>query len=157
MPRILRSAVVGVSYRAAAQALVSDPGFVLAEGRPSGSLSVDIGDLRVTREVRIEYQKPTGLEQPIPVVSVPLEVAASERAGWFPVLEGELELTRAGGSCELTLDAEYRVPGSVVGMLADRVLLHDAAESSVDDFFEGIVNRLRGRAQQVEATTGVPD
>lgn len=155
MARVLRSAVLGVSYPAAAASLTEDPAAVLA---PSGDrLSIRVGEVEIAREVRLSLEEPTSLERPIAVTAVPFRVEASERTGWFPVLVGELELTRASPGCELTLDAEYRVPGSVVGAIADRVLLHNAAERSVSSYFDEVSRRLRQRAEGVEALTGIPD
>lgn len=57
-----------------------------------------------------------------------LEIAwrASTAAPLFPVFSGRLGLTRG----ELTIDGLYAPPGGIVGRVADRMLLHVAANGT---------------------------
>ena len=69
---------------------------------------------------------------------------AVEREDWFPVLDGDLELTDLGeGTCQLALVGTYRPPLSVVGSTADRLVGHRIAEAVVRAFVLAVADRLQ--------------
>jgi hypothetical protein len=68
---------------------------------------------------------------------------ASEREDWFPILDGDLELSRlTDASCQLTLSGSYRPPLAVVGQLGDRLLGHRIAEAVVCTFVVATASRM---------------
>jgi hypothetical protein len=72
---------------------------------------------------------------------------ATDREDWFPLLEGDLELTEVGDdTCQLTLRATYRPPLSVVGAVGDRIVGHRVAEAVVREFVLGVAARLERAA-----------
>jgi hypothetical protein len=95
---------------------------------------------RVTRQVEVTVG-PTRERGAACVV--PLAWRATELAGLFPVLEGDLELAPLGTNrCRLTLSASYVPPLGDVGRALDRALLHRLAQSTVRSFLAGVAASL---------------
>lgn len=100
----------------------------------------DVGTM--SREVVIKAGRPVRLEGR---VSVPIEWQGAVDPELFPRLRGRLKAISAGrDATELELIATYSPPGGRAGLLADRVVLHRVAESTLADFLArvaGVVER----------------
>lgn len=76
-------------------------------------------------------------------VAVPIRWEDARRPGFFPVLDGDLEVTPLGPTrCRVVLSAVYRPPFSPVGAALDRALLHRVAESTVRAFLRRLADAL---------------
>jgi hypothetical protein len=74
---------------------------------------------------------------------VPLEWRASDLAGMFPMLSGDLELAPLGPqTCRLTLAASYIPPFGDLGRALDRALLHRVAQSTIRSFLARVATIL---------------
>jgi hypothetical protein len=74
---------------------------------------------------------------------IPVRWEALVASGLFPILDGNLELSRiAVGSCRLRLSATYRPPLHALGAWLDRTILHRVAESTVRSFLHQIGENL---------------
>jgi hypothetical protein len=79
--------------------------------------------------------------------TIPIRWDAAVLQSVFPVLDGTLVITPLGGSrCRLGIEASYRPPLEGIGLLADRLLLHRVAESTVHDFLERLAATLAARS-----------
>lgn len=154
--RVRRNRSIHVSFDAATGALCADPAGVLCgcDGEPC--LGVDVLGVHVEHPIRVEARSCEMVERPIRATVVAFLIEASDHVEWFPMLEGDLEVTGTGGGVEIALEAEYHAPGGIVGAAADRVGLHRVAEESIDHLFEGMVRRLQEAAGADDARTGVP-
>jgi len=98
-----------------------------AGGRMTREVEVTLGPTREREEARV----------------VPLVWRATGLAGWFPVLNGDLELAPLGSQrCRLTLAATYLPPFGDVGLVLDRALLHRVAQSTVRSFLARVATSL---------------
>lgn len=155
MPKVSREVRVGVSFESAARLLADQPADVLG-----GGISVFVSEvfgLEVGHRVRVVPGDLVVVERPIHVAALPFTIEASPESAWFPVFEGEIEVT-ATSDCgiHLALEGEYHPPGGLVGAIADRVLLHRLAEDAIDHFFESVRVTLGDEASSFDALTGVP-
>jgi hypothetical protein len=98
-----------------------------AGGRMTREVEVTVGPTREREEARV----------------VPLVWRATGLAGWFPVLNGDLELAPLSSqSCRLTLAATYLPPFGDVGLALDRALLNRVAQSTVRSFLARVATSL---------------
>ncbi len=108
------------------------------------ALILDIGPEwaggRLTREVEVTLG-PTHERGDASVI--PLDWRATDLAGMFPMLNGDLELAPLGpGSCRLTLAASYLPPFGDFGRVLDHALLHRLAQSTVRSFLSRVATIL---------------
>jgi hypothetical protein len=118
---------------------------------PLEELRFEIGGGAVSRRVRAEVG---------PMISgpdslrIPLHWTAAEHPNLFPVMDGDLHISDAGGNhIELRLVGEYGSPLGAVGAVADAVAGHRVAENSLRGFLTEVANRLR--AELIEHTEGL--
>lgn len=157
MSKVHRVREIHVSFEAAARVLATRAKAVVAGEGDVTSFGTRMLGLHVEHEVMLHLGPFDVVDTtPVHVGTLPFRVEAAEHPELFPVLEGDLELTSADTIVELALEGTYRVPGGVVGALADRGVMHHVADESIDEFFDGIVRRLRSEAGSVDAMTGVP-
>lgn len=104
-------------------------------------LGLKMGPRRIGKRIELKISEP--LRSPGLTLFSMRWQAASE-AGFFPALEGQMEIAALGGSStQLGLSGTYRPPLGIVGAIADRALLHRVAEVTVKDFIERIGDRLK--------------
>jgi hypothetical protein len=90
-------------------------------------------------------------------VSIPFRLKAAKGEGWYPMFEGDLEVTPASGaSVEMAMEGHYRPPVAWLGELADAVVLHKLAEEALGRFFDEAVDRLYLRAMSRAELAGHP-
>jgi hypothetical protein len=103
-------------------------------------LGFDLGTRRVGRRINVEIGAPKASAG---LIFMPIRWRAAAEAGFFPTLEGELEVAAIGSArTQLGLSANYEPPLGVLGKIADRTLFHRVAEVTVKDFLERICERL---------------
>lgn len=74
---------------------------------------------------------------------------AASQARLFPVMEGNLTVTRTGPRYSiLEVRAHYQPPLGPAGRLADRALLHLVAAASIRRFASELATRLEGLAEE---------
>jgi hypothetical protein len=109
------------------EALRMQIGPTWAGGRVTREVKVTLGQMRERGEARV----------------VPLEWKASEYAGMFPVLSGDLELAALGSDVSrLSLAASYLTPLGDLGRALDHALLHRVAQSTVRSFLTRVAATL---------------
>jgi hypothetical protein len=154
--RVRRSRSIHVSFEAAGKVLCGDAAVVLCGGDGEPCLGVEVFGVHVEHPIRLETRPCETVEQPIRATVLAFRIEASDHVEWFPMLEGDIEVTPTGGGVEVALEAEYHVPGGALGAAVDRVGLHRVADESIDHFFDGVVSRLQEGAGAIDALTGVP-
>ncbi len=154
--RVRRSRTIHVSFEAATRVLCSRPGEVLTGCDGGPCLGIDVFGVHVEHPVRVEARPCEIVERPVRATVVGFRVEATDHREWFPVLDGDLEVTSTGTGVEIALEAEYHAPGGILGAAVDRVGLHRVADESIDGFFAGVVTRLQEGAGAIDALTGVP-
>jgi hypothetical protein len=103
-------------------------------------LGFDLGTRRVGRRINVEIGAPKASAG---LIFMPIRWRAAAEAGFFPTLEGELEVAAIGSArTQLGLSANYEPPLGVLGKIADRTLFHRVAEVTVKDFLERVGERL---------------
>jgi hypothetical protein len=103
-------------------------------------LGFELGMRRVGRRITVEIGAPNASAG---VIFMPIRWRAATEAGFFPTLEGELEVAAIGNDrTQLGLSATYEPPLGLLGKIADRALFHRVAEVTVKDFLERIGARL---------------
>lgn len=76
-------------------------------------------------------------------VVVPMTWEAVSHRTWFPLLDGEIEVSPLGpGESRLTLSGSYAPPGGMFGRGIDRALMHRVATSTVRSFLNHVANSL---------------
>jgi hypothetical protein len=99
-----------------------------------------LGDL-IAREVRVRLGRPTSQAGG---VVVPLRWEDARRPNFFPVLDGNLEVSSLGETrSRVVLYATYRPPFDGVGRVLDQALLHRVAESTVRAFLRKVAETLQ--------------
>jgi hypothetical protein len=93
-----------------------------------------------TRPARAEVGAAVSSEH---VTTVPLRFLVVDHGRWFPSLEGSLDAAWLGpGRTQLTLNAQYEPPHSVIGKRVERTLLHRVVEAVAQRFVESAAQRL---------------
>lgn len=83
---------------------------------------------------------------------VPVWWKATGAGGLFPSLEGELEAAPLGKNLtQIGLSARYKPPFGIVGTTLDRMLLHRAAEATVQDFLQRVAEAVETQSRLQEA------
>jgi hypothetical protein len=114
------------------------PGIAVAADDRGQHLLAEVGfpvdGHRLSKQVEIDLGKP--------VVSaartwIPISWRATGPTGFFPVLEGELELAPLGVHLtQLSLNGRYQPPLGLVGRTVDKALLSRVAEATIKDFLD---------------------
>lgn len=158
MTAIRRCTTLRVSYESVSRLLTTRAHDVVAgveADRPS--LSAEIFGLHLSQTVEVEVGDVVRVDGPIETTVVPVVIHATEHGRLFPVLDGEFEvLPLRSSGVELAFEGEYRVPGGLVGAAVDRTALHHVADTAVDEFFDGVVDRIRRGAAAYDALSGLP-
>jgi hypothetical protein len=158
MTAIRRCTTLRVSYESVSRLLSTRAHDVVAGidvDRPS--LSADLFGVHLSQPVEVEVGQAVTVEGPIETTVVPVIIHATEHGRLFPVLDAEFEvLPLRSSGVELALEGEYRVPGGLVGAAVDRTAFHHVAETAVDEFFNGVVERIRRGAAAYDALAGLP-
>jgi hypothetical protein len=103
-------------------------------------LGFDLGKRRIGRRIEVEIGAPKASAA---IIFMPIRWRAATESGFFPTLEGELEIAALGNArTQLGLSANYEPPLGLLGKIADRALFHRVAEVTVKDFLERIGKRL---------------
>jgi hypothetical protein len=78
---------------------------------------------------------------------IPISWQATGPSGFFPVLDGDLEIAGLGAErTQLAFSARYRPPLGFIGRTVDRALLSRVAEATIKDFVDRIAERLDAQA-----------
>ncbi|HEY0492320.1 MAG TPA: hypothetical protein VGD57_02490 [Candidatus Dormibacteraeota bacterium] len=78
---------------------------------------------------------------------VPIAWRATGVAGFFPVLDGDLEVAALSPTrTQLAFSGQYRPPLGLMGRTADRTLLSRIAEGTIKDFVDRIAERLASQS-----------
>lgn len=101
-------------------------------------LSTEGGRVRKGVVARIGQVKSTG-----PWTRIPLSWHADPMPGLFPTFDGSLEIEDFDSrTISIAIVGRYRPPGSVVGGVADRLVLPHVAEDTVERMVRGLVAAL---------------
>jgi hypothetical protein len=118
----------------------------LAEGayREGEALRVRVGPLAARRpaskRVVLHFEKPYDRGE---LLVLPLHWIASGASGLFPQMEADLEIGPVGDDrSQLSFRGRYRPPLGPAGRVADSLLLHRVAESSVRTFLRRVGEAL---------------
>jgi hypothetical protein len=104
-------------------------------------LGFELGKRRIARRIDVELGAPSRLTG---ATLIPIRWKAASHAGFFPALEGQLEIAPIGkATTQIGLSASYEPPLGVLGKIADRALMHRIAEITVKDFLDRIGDELR--------------
>ena len=96
--------------------------------------------VRIEKRVMVEVGEPFRLSSK---TLVPLSWHAAGPEGFFPVLEGHLEICLLGQRrTQLVLSASYKPPFGPIGAALDRAFLHRVAESTIKHFVDGLAERI---------------
>ena len=111
---------------------------------------------RLSRYARIDVGPPEVLEDE---VIVPISWEPLEDEDLLPVFYGELRLQRVGdGRSPLKLQGYSVPPFSIVGQVADQLVMKAVAKSAVEDFVERVAGILArnalGRSVDDQVTSG---
>lgn len=166
MPRSTYTTTLPVAYDDALEVLAADPARILQEATDRATAATDpttvgTGDLRypltceiagfeLARDVTIEVDPVVPAE--LLRATVPLRWHAAQGAGWFPSVEGSLEVSPTHGDpghTTLTLRAEHRPPFGVAGSLIHRTVARNVAATALERFLGQLADRL----QELVATT----
>lgn len=96
---------------------------------------------KVHKNVRatIGQAKTTG-----PWTQIPLSWHAEPMSGLFPTFDGSIEIEEADDrTMTIAVIGTYRPPGSVVGGVADRLVLPHVAEDTIEALVRGLIAALR--------------
>jgi hypothetical protein len=104
-------------------------------------LGFEVGRRRMARRIEVEL----GALRPMGGVTLlPIRWKAASHAGFFPALDGQLEIAPIGKTTtQLSLSASYEPPFGLVGKIADRALMHRVAEITIKDFLDRISDQLK--------------
>jgi hypothetical protein len=95
---------------------------------------------RMAREVRVSLGPPRKRGD---ALVVPLSWESSGLRGFFPVLDGDVELAPLDPDrCRVTLSATYVPPFGELGRQLDRAVLHRVARSTVRSFLARVAGSL---------------
>lgn len=95
---------------------------------------------KLTKEVIVRLGDP--MTDPHRTV-LPMRVEAAGTTALFPQLDADLEIRQVDSdTTQLVLKGSYRPPLGAAGEVLDRVLLHRAAESVVENFLERVAVRI---------------
>lgn len=156
MPRVRYIQTLGVSFLSAVRALEEKCDIVLGSRRPA-LFKAEVAGVELAHDVKVVPSEFGWVDRPVEAAALGFRIEATDHTSWFPIFEGDLELTGLGHNrVEVALEGEYRVPASILGRIADRAGLHALAESSLERFFGGVVSRLRTESEAFDALTGVP-
>jgi hypothetical protein len=104
-------------------------------------LGFDVGKRRIARRIEVELGAP---RQMTGATLLPIRWKAASHAGFFPALEGQLELAPIGKTTtQIGISATYEPPLGLLGKLTDRTLLHRVAEVTVKDFLDRVGVQLQ--------------
>jgi hypothetical protein len=116
-----------------------------AAGDETGALLVRIGPTWslgdwVARDVRVRLGLPMRHGH---AMVVPVRWEDANRPGFFPVLDGDMEVAPLGADrCRIVMNASYRPPFEGVGRAIDQAILHRVAESTVRSFLHRVAAAL---------------
>lgn len=118
------------------------PGIAIVADDRGQHLLADLGFAldghRVSKQVQIGVGKPV---ESAARTWIPISWRATGPTGFFPVLDGELELASLGPRLtQLSLSGRYQPPLGLVGRTMDKALLSRVAEATIKDF----IDRLAG-------------
>jgi hypothetical protein len=124
------------------------PGLAMDADRRAQRLLVEVGfgreELRLAKLVSIEVGKPVQLGQKM---ALPMSWRATGPHGFFPILDGDLEVAALGvRSTQIALSAQYQPPLGPVGKAMDRAVLHRIAEATIKDFLDGVARTVEALA-----------
>lgn len=116
---------------------------VSAVGEHTARLEAHLGDLAVAADVDVEFDEFHDVEKPLPICWRTFRWKASRHPGWFPLMEGTIEvIPRSDERTQVSFQGRYRPPLSVLGAAADAALLHRVAEESLRNLFRTVVAHL---------------
>ena len=108
-------------------------------------LGFEVAKRRIAKRIEVELGAP---RQMTGVTLLPIRWNAASHAGFFPALEGQLEIAPIGKTTtQIGLSASYEPPLGLLGKIADRALMHRVAEITVKDFLDRIGDHLQGSGQ----------
>jgi hypothetical protein len=94
----------------------------------------------LSKVVRVSLGAPTRLGE---TTLLPMSWEATGPTGFFPVMDGDLEIAPLGERrTQLAMSARYRPPFGALGRVADRALLHRVAEATVKEFVDRVADVL---------------
>jgi hypothetical protein len=135
-------------------AMVRDPrewlaGLGAEAGEEGDRLVVQVGlevaGLQVAGHAELEVGEPMTTGR---VVMLPVRLRARDHRRLFPTMEGSLDIAWLGRDrTYLSLGLTYEPPLGVVGLTADRALLHRVAETVAQRFLQAVANELLVRAR----------
>lgn len=103
-------------------------------------LGLDLGKRRIGRRIKVDIGAP---KTNAGLLFLPIRWQAATETGFFPTLDGELEVAALGSArTHLGLSANYQPPLGLIGKIADRALFHRIAEVTIKDFLDRIGQRL---------------
>lgn len=98
----------------------------------------------VSRDIKVRIGEPTRSSD---YAELPISWSAREHPELFPVLEGHIEACAQNpGTTWVSLNAVYTPPGGLLGLVADRLLLHHVAQSTVRDFVDRVAGVMERNA-----------
>ena len=110
-------------------------------------LRVDVGGLQVSTAINLDVGTITESTTPpgnSPLLEIPIQWKAAERAGLFPVMNGTLAVyPLTSTETQLDFRGRYDPPLGPVGTAIDAALGHRIAEASVHRFVTEIAQHLR--------------
>jgi hypothetical protein len=143
---------VGVPYETARRFIRDDPARLFSPALDGGSiekdtiagmLEVDLDGIIMGADVMLEIGDFEEIVAPLSLSKRKISWHASEHAGVFPILAGELEAFPAGDDrTQVTFTCHYRPPLWAVGAVADTLYLHRVAEDCLDRFFARLIESL---------------
>ncbi len=144
MPTVERVATVPASFEAVRAVAEQRPvAFLTGIDQSESTFDVEVLGFAISRRVRVQPGTVTVVDAPISAISYPFQVEAAEHDRWMPLLEAEIEVTRAPRNhTEVALVGRYEVPGGWIGAIGDTLMLHRAAEEAIDGFFDRLVARV---------------
>ncbi|MDF1596531.1 MAG: hypothetical protein P1T08_10630 [Acidimicrobiia bacterium] len=150
---------VGIPYEAARRFMRDDParlfspaldGTSVENDAVAGMLEIDLDGIIMGADVTLEIGDFEEVVAPLPLSKRKISWHASEHAGVYPILVGELEAFPAGaGRTQITFTCHYRPPLWAVGAVADTVYLHRVAEECLDRFFARLIESLEGAVEHL--------
>ncbi|MDH5371969.1 MAG: hypothetical protein OEX97_03400 [Acidimicrobiia bacterium] len=150
---------VAIPYDVARRFMRDDPGGLFSpavDGSTTekdtvvGLLEVDLDGIIMGADVTLEIGAFEEIVEPLPLSKRTLGWHASEHAGIFPILTGELEAFPAGDhSTQITFTCHYRPPLKAVGAVVDTVYLHRIADDCLERFFDRVIDTLEHAAERL--------
>jgi len=105
-------------------------------------LGFAVGKRRIGRRIEVGLGAPRQLTG---ATLLPIRWKAASHAGFFPALEGQLDIAPLGkAKTQIGISASYEPPLGLLGKIADRALMHRIAEVTVKDFLDRVGARLEG-------------